>query len=854
MSQVPNLLIGSTDIVVIGSGAGGGYALRRLVESIGAPGGLPAATKVVLLESGKDWPTAADIRADFSQSYNDEVTRQDWVFVVPPEATAYTSFPGGDTLYLQNGTSAMGQGVGGATTHNYGQMLRMEPEDCDEWNAMLRMTETAVPGISIWDGSVTVIGVGTNFGVDVIAGDWIRLKPAGNKFEVTAIVSPTELTLTNPYGYTIASGVGVAGKIIATPPSVSTFLWNGTTTVAVAVGGTTEIAVGDWVSTTVAGDAPFLITAIVPGVSFTITNPHGVTIPGPAVISALDFHTRWNRFAVLSQFVAIENDYDATATGNPYGMDLTSHGGTVGTLDANDWQRIGRIGGAGFGTDGESRATDYATGAAAPVTPGVGRLAADQVASQVSLATSVLATPVIDSPAPWSFIVDRNAWPTDMSVDPSSQTWKFPFSFMGLDSLGNPQAGGTLIPINHAYNKYNEKQSSKVAAIDHVRSNPALTILPYCAVDRLTFTQVGGEMQVTSVIYQELQSDGTYVEHEIATKNVILAAGAINSPAILMRSGVGAAERLAPHDIPQVVDLPGVGDRVQNHPIAFAAWFMDPAVVNAFGSGYSAETAFLAYFGAWLRSVQVRSNKYAVSTSQSVVLYDTAHDLELFPAGFRGFTPGSPGWGLGNKQAQGGVTPAPFDRYDTDGRYVGLVLMVNHKPRSRGAGVFLQTRNATAEKATIFVGGTFTDPDAKDAEAMLDGANALNTKLVDPATGPSGLFGSGILSTLFDPSGDRVIPGVYNTFTGGPIPAPSALTDLVPQVGTEAHFCCSLQMGPSTDPLACCDEAGRLRGFSGIVVADASVMPSICRGNTSLTTQMIGYTMADMLVARGLVA
>ena len=54
-------------------------------------------------------------------------------------------------------------------------------------------------------------------------------------------------------------------------------------------------------------------------------------------------------------------------------------------------------------------------------------------------------------------------------------------------------------------------------------------------------------------------------------------------------------------------------------------------------------------------------------------------------------------------------------------------------------------------------------------------------------------------------------------------------------------------MGPASDPLAVVDQYGRAHGIEGLVVADASIMPTVPRANTNLTTIMIGEMVGEWL-------
>jgi choline dehydrogenase len=66
---------------------------------------------------------------------------------------------------------------------------------------------------------------------------------------------------------------------------------------------------------------------------------------------------------------------------------------------------------------------------------------------------------------------------------------------------------------------------------------------------------------------QQFITDGSLTVHNVSCpREVILAAGAVHTPQILELSGIGQADVLGQHDIPVVLDLPGVGSNFQDHP------------------------------------------------------------------------------------------------------------------------------------------------------------------------------------------------------------------------------------------------------------------------------------------------
>jgi choline dehydrogenase len=110
------------------------------------------------------------------------------------------------------------------------------------------------------------------------------------------------------------------------------------------------------------------------------------------------------------------------------------------------------------------------------------------------------------------------------------------------------------------------RQSTTAAYLAPVREHPSLTVLLRSHAQRLLFD---GERCVGV----EYEQDGVR-GHAIARREVVVAAGAIESPRLLMLSGIGPAGHLREHGIEVAVDLPGVGENLHDHvlsPVIFAA-------------------------------------------------------------------------------------------------------------------------------------------------------------------------------------------------------------------------------------------------------------------------------------------
>lgn len=106
-----------------------------------------------------------------------------------------------------------------------------------------------------------------------------------------------------------------------------------------------------------------------------------------------------------------------------------------------------------------------------------------------------------------------------------------------------------------------ERASSARLYLAAARQRQNLTIQPRCLVDKLHFAPQNGELTASGV---EALVDGR--RHQLSGGRIVLAAGAIGSPAILQRSGIGAAAEIARAGVRPLLDLPGVGKNLRDHP------------------------------------------------------------------------------------------------------------------------------------------------------------------------------------------------------------------------------------------------------------------------------------------------
>ena len=289
-------------------------------------------------------------------------------------------------------------------------------------------------------------------------------------------------------------------------------------------------------------------------------------------------------------------------------------------------------------------------------------------------------------------------------------------------------------------------------------------------------------------------------ERHIATagKEVILSAGAFGSPQLLQLSGVGPAPLLRSHGISVVADMAGVGDNLNDHYSARISLSCRVPTLNDTARSWHGKAA------AGLRYALTRRGPLTTSAI-TAGLFMRAHPLSATPdaqCSLALFSTDSIGKDL---HTFSGVT--------------GVCTLL--RPESRGH-VRIQSADPRQSPAI--------DPNylaaERDRDTLVSGVRTLRRIFSAPAMAP------------FIKA--EVAPG----------PDCDSDADLVDFIrrrgGTTFHPCGTCRMGQ--DPEAVTDERLRVRGFAGLRVIDASIMPMVVSGNTNAATIMIGEKGADMVL------
>ena len=299
-----------------------------------------------------------------------------------------------------------------------------------------------------------------------------------------------------------------------------------------------------------------------------------------------------------------------------------------------------------------------------------------------------------------------------------------------------------------------------------------------------------------------------------ATREVILSAGAFNTPQLLKLSGIGPSAELASFQIPLVVNLPGVGTNMQDR--------YETSVVGKSNIPFSSteDCTFLRTspdpcYNKWKNNAGGDRGIYASNgVSLGVVRKSSVAvgDSDLFVAGgpvnFPGYFPNYSVNGTADANHWSWITLKAHSRNNA-----GTVKLVSKDPRDMPLINFNSFNNAA--------------DGAKDVQALVEGME----------------FSRKIFKSLIPLSGSfsEVWPGESVTGT--------SLEDFIRSEAWGHHASCTCPIGSDSDPMAVLDSNFQVRGTSGLRVVDASVFPKIPGFYIAVPIYMISEKAADVIIA-----
>jgi choline dehydrogenase len=283
-----------------------------------------------------------------------------------------------------------------------------------------------------------------------------------------------------------------------------------------------------------------------------------------------------------------------------------------------------------------------------------------------------------------------------------------------------------------------------------------------------------------------------------ARREVVLSGGAINSPQLLLLSGVGPAAQLAAFGIAAVHDLAGVGQSLQDH--------------------YSAPIKLKCRLPITVNDVMLSNVRKLKVGLQYYMFHNGPLAMISSPAALFARTRPE----LASPDIKCSISPFSADR-PQDGLHPwsGFTTIVYQlRPESRGE-IKLKTPHP-GDPPAVHPNYLATETDQR---TIVDGLKLLRRLLASPQ-----------LERFVE---SEMLPG----------PAVATDAELLDYArrrgGTVYHPTSTCKMG--IDALAVVDPELRVRGLEGLRVADASVMPTVVSGNTNAATIMIGEKLADMM-------
>ncbi len=358
------------------------------------------------------------------------------------------------------------------------------------------------------------------------------------------------------------------------------------------------------------------------------------------------------------------------------------------------------------------------------------------------------------------------------------------------DFNGERQAG---FGVYQTTTREGRRCSSAVAYLKPARARKNLTVKTKATASRVLFDNGKASALVYAI-------DGKGGFCEAVSREIILCGGSINSPQLLMLSGIGPAAQLRQHGIEVLVDAPGVGGNLQDH--------LDVCTLRKCTQDITYDSTNQALAGLQFLLFRQGPGTSNVAESggfwRSSLAEDERPDIQFH------FVPAQLDDHGRNKLPGSGFTlHACFLRPKSRGRLYLTGNSVQHKPRIEA--------------------GYLGDAGGFDMKVMVEAAKLSRWIFAQPA-----------FDAFRGPE----------TFPGQAVQTDAELEAFVREKAESVyHPVGTCKMGAADDKDAVVDSQCRVKGVDGLRVVDASVMPKLIGGNTNAPTIMIAERMADLILA-----
>lgn len=374
----------------------------------------------------------------------------------------------------------------------------------------------------------------------------------------------------------------------------------------------------------------------------------------------------------------------------------------------------------------------------------------------------------------------------------------------GCEELGYPRSddfngprfeGAGIYDVN---TRNGQRCSSSFAHLHPALTRPNLKVEHHALVDRVLFDAAG--QRAVGVLVSQNGVNRSFA----ARKEVILCAGAVDTPKILQLSGVGDRELLERHGIAQVRQLPAVGRNLQDHLCVSYYYKANVPTLN------DELSSLLGQLKLGIQYLFTRKGALAMSVNQAGGFF-RGNDDEQNPNLQLYFNPLSYQIPKNNKAS---LKPEP---------YSGFLLCFNPcRPTSRG---HVEIASANPRDAALI------DPNylstEKDIDEVIQGSRLMRKIMQAPAL-------KGITV-------DEVLPG----------PAVESDEQMLAyfreNCGSIYHLCGSCAMG-ADEQTSVVDKRLKVHGLQGLRIVDASIFPNVTSGNTHAAVLMVAEKGADLIL------
>ena len=344
-------------------------------------------------------------------------------------------------------------------------------------------------------------------------------------------------------------------------------------------------------------------------------------------------------------------------------------------------------------------------------------------------------------------------------------------------------------------NRNGKRSSAAYAFLSPLEGNPNLEVKLHARVSRIEIS----DGVAVGVTYRDAKGQ----EHQaFADREVVVSAGSLVTPQLLMLSGIGPADHLAAHGIRCVADLPGVGANLIDHPeVPITALANGPYGYYLQGEGWRMLANGLQFkiFG----SGPITSAGVEAGAFVNPIDPDGTPSIQAFCVPIVYLDRGAPDL--------------------VENTYGFTVTTVVAKPKSRGT---VQLRSANPDDMPLVSPNLLKHPD--DMQTMIEGQKYfLRAFHEQPLAGRV----KRIALPAPDDISDAAIAAHCRRF-----------------VKTNFHPSGTCRMGPDGDKMAVLDARLRVRGIERLRVCDLSAMPNINSGNTNAPAMMLGSRCAELIL------